>query len=425
MTDAIATLEERGFVGQLTDPKIRELCKERMVVFYVGFDPTAPSLHIGSLKQIMMMAHMQRLGHKPIALVGGGTGMIGDPSGKTQERQLLSREDIQTNLEGIRAQLEKFLDFSSQKDNTAIMVNNADWLGKFSFIDFLRDVGKHFRVGEMLGKESVRLRLASDEGMSFTEFCYSLLQAYDFLHLSDEYECIMQMGGADQWGNITAGIDLVRRLRGKTVYGLTSPLVVTASGQKFGKTEAGTVWLAADRTSPYQLYQYMVRSDDRDVIEWLKIFTFLEMDEIRELEEAVKQRPEKREAQHRLAYEVTKLVHGEDRADKAVKASKVLFGEEITGLSDSDLAAIFAHVPGSEVARSRLKQGVPLIELMAETGLVKSKRDARRLVQGGGAYVNNVRVDAEDRRVTEADLASESMLVLRIGKKNYLLVKAV
>jgi len=347
--------------------------------------------------------------------------MIGDPSGKSKERVLLSRDDIEHNLVGIKAQLESFLDFDCG-DNSALIMNNADWLEKFSFIDFLRDVGKHFRVGEMLGKESVRARLDSDEGMSFTEFCYQLLQAYDFLHLFDHYDCILQMGGSDQWGNITAGIDLIRKLRSKTAYGVTTPLVVTASGQKFGKTEAGTVWLAAERTSPYEFYQYWVRTDDRDVIEWLRIFTFLELDEIAGLENSFCENPEKREAQKRLAYEVTVLVHGREAAETAVRASRILFGEEIKDLTDKDLSSIFADVPGAEIHRGRLKEGMNLIDLMAESGLVKSKSEARRMIAQGGAYLNNLRVESDDRMVTLDDLASETMLVLRSGKKKYLLV---
>jgi len=423
MRDVIKTLDERGFLGQVTDTGLREVLNQGGRAFYIGFDPTASSLHIGSLKQIMIMAQFQRHGHKPIAVVGGGTGMIGDPSGKTKERLLLSKDDLERNLQGIKGQLSRFLDFDCG-ENSAVMVNNADWLAGFTFIDFLRDVGKHFRVGEMLGKESVRARLQSEEGMSFTEFCYMLLQAYDFLYLFDHHNCVLQMGGSDQWGNITAGIELIRKLRGKPAYGLTTPLVVTASGQKFGKTEAGTVWLAQDRTSAYEFYQYWVRTDDRDVIDWLKIFTFQELDEIAGLAEELQAKPEDRAPHKRLAYEVTALVHGKSAADKAVRASRVLFGEEIKDLSDADLAAIFADVPGAEVKRSKIEEGMALVDLMAETGLAKSKSEARRTIVQGGAYVNNVRVDSVEKKVTLSDLASETMLVLRSGKKTYLLVKA-
>jgi len=425
MTDAVTALEERGFEVRMTDPALRELLGREMVTYYVGFDPTAPSLHIGSLKQIMMMAQLQKHGHRPIALAGGGTGMIGDPSGKTKERLLLSKEDLSRNLEGISNQLARFLDFDCGK-NSAMMLNNADWLTRFSFIDFLRDVGKYFRVGEMLGKESVRARLQSEEGMSFTEFCYQLLQAYDFLHLLDTRDCLLQMGGSDQWGNITAGIELVRKLRQKPVYGLITSLVTTASGVKFGKTEAGTIWLDAEWTSPYEFYQYWVRADDRDVINWLKIFTFVPLSEIDELAGSLAAEPEKREPHRRLAYEVTALVHGKEEAENAVKASQALFGGgEIKDMKDRDLASVFADVPSREIEKSRLEQGINLTDLMAETGLSKSKSEARRMVRQGGGYVNNVRVDSADRQVDLSDLASESMLVLRSGKKKYMLIKAV
>ncbi len=425
MEDAVSKLLERGFMLQMTDPGLRELMSREMVTYYVGFDPTASSLHIGSLKQMMMMARLQRHGHRPIAVAGGGTGMIGDPSGKTKERLLLSKEDLARNLEGISNQLARFLDFDCG-ENSAFMVNNADWLTQFSFIDFLRDVGKYFRVGEMLGKESVRARLQSEEGMSFTEFCYQLLQAYDFLHLFDNYNCVLQMGGSDQWGNITAGIDLIRKLRQKPAYGIITPLVTTASGVKFGKTEAGTIWLDADWTSPYEFYQYWVRADDRDVLNWLKIFTFVPLSEIEEFEKSLSEEPEKREPHRRLAYEVTALVHGKEEADNAVRASRALFGGgEIKHMKDRDLGSIFADVPSREIEKSRLEQGITLPDLMAETGLSKSKSEARRMIQQGGGYVNNVRAESPDRKVSLDDLASESMIVLRSGKKKYLLIKAV
>ncbi len=423
MEDVIDVLEKRGFVGQMTDPALQEICKTKMVTYYVGFDPTANSLHIGNLKQIMMMSQLQRHGHRPIALAGGGTGMIGDPSGKSKERVLLSKEILQENLVGIKGQLMRFLDFDSG-ENSAVIVNNADWLEKFCLIDFLRDVGKYFRVGEMLGKESVRLRINSEEGMSFTEFCYQLLQAYDFLHLFDQFGCTLQMGGSDQWGNITAGIELIRKLRQSSAYGLTSPLVVTASGQKFGKTEAGAIWLDAERTSPYEFYQYWVRADDRDVVSWLKTFTYLSFEEIGELARTMEERPEERAAQKKLAFEVTALVHGKDEAQKAIRASRVLFGEEIRDLSDKDLSAIFADVPSAEISKDRISGGIGILDLLVESGMVKSKSEAKRLVKQGGAYINNLRIEGEEKTVTTSDLASETMLVLRSGKKKYLLVKA-
>jgi tyrosyl-tRNA synthetase len=359
MTNIIEELEARGFAPEVTSPALRELCAREMVTCYIGFDPTADSLHIGSLKQIMLLAQFQHRGHRPLAVVGGGTGMIGDPSGKTKERQLLSKDDIEKNLQGIRKQLERFLDFDCG-NNSALILNNADWLGQFSFIDFLRDVGKHFRVGEMLGKESVRLRIQSEEGMSFTEFCYSLLQAYDFLHLHDHYQCRLQMGGSDQWGNIVAGIDLVRKLRGQSVHGLTTPLVVTATGQKFGKTEAGTIWLDPRRTSPYEFYQYWVRADDRDVIPWLKIFTFLPLEEIQELERSLQKEPEKRIPHHRLAQEVTELVHGKKISTATAAVSGAIF-ENRQGLpSLEEMKLVMPDISAKMIPRRRLEQGIGL-----------------------------------------------------------------
>jgi len=322
MEDILRTLEARGFLAALTDPEMGKLLREKPVAFYAGFDPTAPSLHVGNLLVIMGMAQFQRHGHTPIAVVGGGTGLIGDPSGKTKERQLLGKEDLEFNLQGIKRQLEQFLDFSPDSNYSARLVNNADWLTEFKFVDFLRDIGKHFRLGEMLAKESVKLRLESDEGMSFTEFCYQLLQAYDFLHLFDTHKCMLQVGGSDQWGNITAGIDLIRKLRGQTAYGVTFPLLTTATGQKFGKTEAGTIWLDPERTPPYDFYQYFVRTDDRDVVRFLNCFTFLPAEEIKELRNALMHKPEAREAQKRLAFEVTKIVHGESLAKESQASAK-------------------------------------------------------------------------------------------------------
>lgn len=421
MKNIMATLSQRGFVSHESDDDMAgKLGKP--VVLYAGFDPTADSLHVGHLMQIMLLAQFQRHGHTPIALVGGATAMIGDPSGKSEERNLLSEETIQQNMEGIQKQLHRFLDFSCD-GNRAIMVNNADWIGKFSFVEFLRDVGKHFRVGEMMGKESVRKRLQSEVGMSFTEFSYQLLQSYDFLHLSREYDCTLQVGGDDQWGNITAGIDLVRKLDGRAVYGLTSPLLTNAGGQKFGKTEAGAVWLDEQKTSPYEFYQYWVRTDDRDVVGLLKLFTFLPMERIAELEKQVHDEPEARQSQKVLAQEVTKLVHGDEQVALAVKASQVLFGQEISGLSDEILNSIFNDVPSSKVSRRRLSEGIPLPEALCDAKLCSSRGEAKRLIKSGGVYVNNVRIDSIDYTLTMESLASESMVVLRSGKKNYHLLR--
>jgi tyrosyl-tRNA synthetase len=421
VTNIMTTLSQRGFISQISDPGMMGILEKR-VTLYAGFDPTAESLHIGNLLQIMLLAQFQRHGHRPIALVGGATAMIGDPSGKSQERNLLDEQTVRRNQEGIARQLRQFLDFNSGP-SAAIMVNNADWIGKFSFIDFLRDVGKYFRVGEMMAKESVRKRLDSEAGMSFTEFSYQMLQAYDFVHLGREYDCVLQVGGDDQWGNITAGIDLARRLDGRQLYGLTSPLITTASGQKFGKTEAGTVWLDANRTSPYEFYQFWIRCDDRDVVKLLKNFTFLPMERISELETAVKEHPEQRTSQTVLAEEVTRLVHGEASLAKAKKASNVLFGQEIEGLSDKDLAGIFADVPSTALPRQSLEAGMELVELLCQTKLCPSRGEAKKMIKAGGAYVNNIRINDLECKLTPASLASESSIVLRTGKKNYHLLR--
>jgi len=417
----IRTLQERELVSQVTDSALGEKLS-RPVTLYAGFDPTADSLHIGHLLQIMVLSHFQRAGHRPIAVVGGATAMIGDPSGKSEERNLLDEATIQRNAAGIQAQMEKFLDFSGGAQK-ALLLNNADWIGPFRFVDFLRDVGKHFRVGEMMGKESVRKRLGSDVGMSFTEFSYQLLQSYDFLHLFRNHDCRLQTGGDDQWGNITAGIELIRRLEAKPAYGLTSPLVTKADGQKFGKTESGAVWLDPQRTSPYDFYQYWIRTDDRDVITLLKYFTYLPMEKIVELERQVASAPEKRQAQQVLAEEVTRLVHGEGELKRAQKASRMLFGEEIFGLNDNELSGIFADVPSSQMPRDRLADGIGLIDALHETGLCASRGEAKKLIKNGGAYVNNRKIDALDFTLTPKELASESILILRSGKKNYHLIR--
>lgn len=417
-------LQRRGVVEQAT-PEIEQgaLDQERLTA-YCGFDPTASSLHVGTLVPILGLVRLQRAGHRPIAVVGGGTGLIGDPSGKTSERQLLTRETIEENVEGIRAQLARFLDFETH-ENPAVLVNNAEWLCSFSLVEFLRDIGKHFRVNAMLQKESVRSRIEDREhGMSFTEFSYMLLQSADYLHLYDRFGCTLQIGGSDQWGNITAGIDLVRRLRGGRAHGMTFPLLKTSTGGKFGKTEAGTVWLDAERTSPYEMYQFWVRTDDRDVMSYLRTFTFLDDDRLAELEGRLATSPDAREAQRTLAREVTGLVHGHTEADRAIRASQVLFGEPLDGLDEQTILGIFADVPSFDVGREALSgEGLPLIDILVSGGLCKSKGEARRLIQGGGVYLNNHRVGTVDQRLTTETLASESTAVLRSGKKSYLLVR--
>lgn len=430
-------LEWRGLVYGATEGA-REVLAGEKVTAYIGFDPTAASLHIGSLLPIMGLARLQKYGHTPIALVGGGTGLIGDPSGKTQERQLLTKEKVEENLQGIRSQLERFLDFETPA-NPARVVNNGDWLTTIPLTDFLRDVGKHFTVNAMLAKESIKRRIEQEDGLSFTEFSYMLLQAYDFLILHDRHGCTFQMGGSDQWGNIVAGADLIRRLRGGSeaapstgaaekakplAYGVVFPLVTTSAGVKFGKTEAGTVWLDAKLTPPFRFYQFWLNTDDRDVVKYLRFFTWLTREEIAPLEEQVESAPERREAQRRLAREMTCMLHGESGLATAEKATRILFGEEIAGLEPAEIEEVFADVPSSEVAASALAgEGAPLADLLAASGLVPSKGEARRAIRGGGIYLNNVRVGEETRKVTAEDALGGRLLVLRKGRKDYHLVR--
>ncbi len=414
--------EWRGLIYDASEG-LKEALAGQKITGYIGFDPTAPSLHVGSLLPIMGLVRLQQYGHTPVALVGGGTGMIGDPSGKTEERQLLSKEQIEYNLEGIRAQLSRFLDFEAST-NKALLVNNADWLVPVSMVDFLRDVGKHFTVNYMLAKESVKRRY--EEGISFTEFSYMLLQAYDFLVLHDRYSCTLQMGGSDQWGNIVAGIELIRKLRGTRCYALVSPLVTTSAGIKFGKTEAGSVWLDANLTSPYRFYQFWFNTDDRDVVKYLKFFTMLNRQEIAALEALTASAPEKREAQKRLAEEVTLMVHGEYNLRKAIQASQVLFGGEIADLSASEVLDIFADVPSSDIPRASFAgDGMPLVDLVIACGFAPSKGAARRLIEAGGIYVNNRRVADVQAAIDLSALIEGQYLVLRKGAREYHLVRAL
>ena len=408
-------------VADATDG-VAELLAGPPVTAHIGFDPTSSSLHVGSLLTVMGLARLQRFGHTPIAIVGGGTGMIGDPSGKSQERVLLSREQIDANVAGIRAQLERFLDFDAAP-NPARIVNNAEWLGAIDVLSFLRDVGKHFTVSYMLQKESVSRRLESEEGISFTEFTYLVLQAYDFLQLFDRDGCVLQMGGTDQWGNITAGTDLIRRLRGKKVHGLVWPLMKTASGAKFGKTEAGAVWLDPQRTTPFKFYQFWLNTDDRDVIPYLKFFTFLDRPAIDALAETTARAPEKREAQRALAREVTGRVHGVDQVERAEHASALLFGEDITRLPAEDVLAVFDDVPTSEIPAEEARAGLGIVDLLARIQLAPSKSEARRLVQSGGVYVNNRRIADVQVRLTPAEAIEGRLFVVRKGSKQNFLVR--
>ena len=423
LQDIHAELSWRGLLYQTTDEAGLGkwlLTQSRSV--YAGFDPTAESLHVGSLVPLMMLRRFQKAGHRPIALVGGATGMIGDPSGKSAERNLLDAATLERNIAGIKEQMRQLLDFSAGP-TSAVLVNNYDWVGKFSYIEFLRDVGKNFPVNVMLGKDSVKSRLESDAGISYTEFSYMLLQAYDFVHLRRAHNCELQIGGSDQWGNITAGIDLARRMDAAQVYGITCPLLTKSDGGKMGKTESGTVWLSAERTSPYQFYQYWFNVDDADVSKCLRFLTECPREEIDALDVSRQEKPQERASQKRLAGALTELLHGAEGLAKAQLAAQILFGAEITSLSDAELSQIFADVPGVSLERARLDAGLALLDALVESGLVKSKGEARRAVTEGGVYVNNRRAEGAEFVLTREQLASESTIVLRRGKKNYALVR--
>lgn len=422
----------RDMISDATPGLDERLSKER-VTAYIGFDPSASSLHVGSLLPVMALARLQRYGHRPLAIVGGGTGLIGDPSGKTQERLLLTKEKVEENLQGLRHQLERFLDFEAQ-ENPAAIINNAEWLTTIPLMDFLRDVGKHFTVNYMLKKESVARRLELEQGISYTEFSYMLLQAYDFSYLHDHFNCTLQMGGSDQWGNILAGIELIRHLGRGKADGLVFPLVTKASGVKFGKTEAGgNIWLDEKLTSPYQFYQFWLNTEDRDVITYLKYFTWLSRDEIERQEELVRSAPEKREAQRTLARDVTAMVHGEAAVARAEQASRVLFGEELAGLNAGEILDIFSEVSSTTLPRSLFEgDGTTIVNLAVQCVWNKSeeenrepltKGEARRLIQGGGLYLNNQRIASDKHLVTFSDLIEGKVLVLRKGQKQYHLVR--
>ena len=423
MSDIFSELKWRGLIHQTTaDDTLQAWLNSGSRTLYAGFDPTADSLHVGSLLPLMMLRRFQKAGHRPIAIVGGATGMIGDPSGKSAERNLLSEEQLQTNIAGIEAQMRAILDFGSG-DTAALLVNNNEWMKNFSYTAFLRDVGKNFPVSVMLGKDSVKTRLGSDAGLSYTEFSYMLLQAYDFVHLNKEYNCELQIGGSDQWGNVTAGIDLGRRMLSKQLYGITCPLLTKSDGAKMGKTESGAIYLSPDRTSPYEFYQYWFRVDDDDVGMCLRFLTELSEDEIKALDAARAEAPHQRASQKQLAESLTQLIHGQAGLDKAMQATAILFGAEIENLSDAELQQIFADVPSVTLASDKLNDGIGIIDALVEAKLAKSNGEARRAVTGGGIYVNNQRVEGADKILTRADLASESVIVLRSGKKKYALVK--
>ena len=418
-------LRFRGLIHQMTGTDLERRLDSDRLTAYSGFDPTADSMHVGHLLQVCNLRRLQLAGHRPIAVAGGGTGFVGDPGGKSEERSLLSEEELQTNLEGIRGQLGHFLDFGEGGSGPALLVNNADWLRPLSLFEFLRDVGKHFTVNQMVAKDSVKSRLTrADQGISFTEFSYMLLQAFDFLHLFDTFDCRLQLGGSDQWGNITMGTELVRKVRHQEVWGLTTPLVLKADGTKFGKTESGTVWLDPSRTSPYQLYQFFLRSEDAMVGSYLRYFTFLDHDTILGLDEATAARPERREAQRQLARQVCTLVHGEGETGRAEQAAAALFGEEVAQLDEPTLLDVFADAPSTTLSRTRLGgEGLTLVDLLVETGLVPSKSRAATTVEQGGAYLNNRRETEAGRIIGPGDLVAGRYLVLRRGKRDYHLVK--
>ena len=413
--------EWRGMLYDATDGA-REALAKQGITAYIGFDPTASSLHVGSLLPIMALARLQRFGHAPIALVGGGTGMIGDPSGKSVERSLLSTEEIDANARGMRAQLERFLDFNSTP-NAARMMNNADWLRRIGLLEFLRDTGKHFTVNYMLAKESVKRRIGSgDEGISFTEFSYLLLQAHDYLHLNRTVGCTLQMGGSDQWGNIVAGCDLIRKVDGGKAHGIVLPLVTTSSGTKFGKTEAGTVWLDPQRTSSFRFYQFWLNADDRDVIKYLKFFTWLDRPTIEALEQTLAEAPEHREAQRTLAREVTTLVHGVQELGRAERASKVLFGGSLSDASVDDILMVFEDVESVTMARAEVEK-LSAAEFVTRTLLAASKGEATRLIKQGGIYVNDRRLTDERSAVSVDEAIGGRVIVLRKGQRERRIVK--
>ncbi len=417
--DIVAELSWRGLIHQMTDPEeLPRLLREQSVTLYAGFDPTADSLHVGHLVALMTLRRFQQAGHRPVVLVGGATGMIGDPSGKSQERNLLSREQLRHNVEAIREQLARFVDFDCGP-LSAVLVNNYDWMKDFTYLDFLRDVGKFFPVNVMLAKESVKARLESEAGISYTEFSYMLLQAYDFVHLYDEHGCLLQIGGSDQWGNITAGIDLARRMRSVQLYGLTCPLLTKADGTKMGKTEQGALWLSPQRTSPYRFYQYWINVDDADAGRCLRFFSQLPREEIEALDRSREQEPQKRASQKQLAEELTRLVHGPEGLQRAQRATEIFFGREIDQVSQEELEEIFADVPHAQLPRQLLEEGLPVVDALVRSGLCRSKSEARRLLAQGGAYVNNRRVAEAEALLTPEHLVTSSSLVLRAGRKKY------
>ena len=423
-------VEELRWRGMLHDimPETEDLLNKGMVAGYIGFDPTADSLHVGSLAQIMTLIHFQRAGHKPFALVGGATGMVGDPSGKSQERNLLSEDALQHNLQGIQNQLEKFLNFDCGA-NSAEMVNNYDWFKDFSFLNFIRDVGKHITVNYMMAKDSVKNRIGGDTGMSFTEFSYQLVQGYDFYYLWKNKQCMLQMGGSDQWGNIVTGTELIRRKDGGTAYALTTQLIKKADGSKFGKSEGGNIWLDPKRTSPYQFYQFWLNTTDVDAKAYIRIFTLFDKEFIEALEVEHDAAPHTRVLQKALAKDITIRVHGEAEYEKAIKSSEFLFGnigiEFLSELNDAEVVALFAGVPNFTVALAELQEGINVADLLAaKTAVFPSKGEAKKMIQGGGAAINKVKIANADDVYSADALINNKFLVVQKGKKNYFLIVA-
>jgi tyrosyl-tRNA synthetase len=442
MANLIDVLKERGFIEQTTHEKeLKDYLEAEQATCYIGFDPTASSLHVGSLVPIMSLAHVQRHGHRPIALVGGGTGLVGDPSGKTEMRKLLTPEMVEENAVGIKKQLSRFLDF---REGKALMLNNADWLTKLEYIPFLRDFGRHFSVNRMIKAESYKMRLESEEGLNFIEFNYMLLQAYDFLELYDHHACRLQMGGSDQWGNIVAGIELIRRVRQETAFGITFPLITTNSGGKMGKTAEGAVWLDSGKTSPYEYYQYWINTDDRDIVRFMSLFTFLPIKEINALEKL--SGADLNSAKVILAFEVTQIAHGREEALKAYRAAESMFGSRVvpkeilpsssvprngsevndtSGQLDGVLPIVeIDSTPHSNIELDRFKEGIPAFKLYQMVGLASSGSAARRLIEQGGAYVNGQRIESFDDLLTERDIVEQEIL-LRAGKKRYHKIKII
>lgn len=421
-------IEELRWRGMLQDimPGTEEQLTKEMTTAYIGFDPTADSLHIGSLVPILLLVHLQKAGHKPIALVGGATGMVGDPSGKSEERNLLDEATLARNINGVRAQLEKFLDFDPAKANAAEMANNYDWFKTISFIDFLRDTGKHITINYMMAKDSVKKRIEGEVGLSYTEFAYQLMQGYDFYWLYANKNCKLQMGGSDQWGNITTGTELIRRKAGGEAFAFTCPLITKADGGKFGKTEKGNVWLDPEKTSPYQFYQFWLNASDEDVMKWIRIFTFLPKEEIESLENTHKEDPSKRILQKKLAEEITSFVHGKEELEKAIETTQKLFANQnapAESLSIEDLEAMEGVVRIS-ISRSTLDAGIDIVSFLADTGIFPSKGEARKMVQGGGVSINRKKAENVQLSIDSSMLLHDKYLLVQKGKKNYYLVVA-